>query len=85
MSNSLLVPVPARELYLRGDGALKCRPILENRPGVVFIDDFYSSAAFMAQLSEDCYKNGKFENLAYFEPFYLKDFIAGKPRVKGLR
>jgi tRNA threonylcarbamoyladenosine biosynthesis protein TsaB len=31
------------------------------------------------------YRQQQFENLAYFEPFYLKDFVAGKPRVKGLR
>jgi tRNA threonylcarbamoyladenosine biosynthesis protein TsaB len=30
------------------------------------------------------FESGIFEDTAYFEPFYLKDFIAGKPRVKGL-
>jgi tRNA threonylcarbamoyladenosine biosynthesis protein TsaB len=30
-------------------------------------------------------KAKQFEDIAYFEPFYLKDFIAGKPRVKGLK
>jgi tRNA threonylcarbamoyladenosine biosynthesis protein TsaB len=29
-------------------------------------------------------ESGQFENTAYFEPFYLKDFIAGAPKVKGL-
>jgi len=31
------------------------------------------------------FNKGSFEDLAYFEPFYLKDFIAGVPKVKGLR
>jgi len=30
------------------------------------------------------FNKSDFENVAYFEPFYLKDFVAGKPRVKGL-
>jgi tRNA threonylcarbamoyladenosine biosynthesis protein TsaB len=39
----------------------------------------------MISLSEEKYFQKKFEDLAYFEPYYLKDFIAGKPRVKGLK
>jgi tRNA threonylcarbamoyladenosine biosynthesis protein TsaB len=35
-------------------------------------------------LAEKEFANGHFADLAYCEPFYLKDFIAGKPRVKGL-
>jgi tRNA threonylcarbamoyladenosine biosynthesis protein TsaB len=31
------------------------------------------------------FEAGDFEDVAYFEPFYLKDFVAGIPRVKGLR
>jgi tRNA threonylcarbamoyladenosine biosynthesis protein TsaB len=38
----------------------------------------------MIRLAEKKVLAGKFENLAYFEPRYLKEFIAGKPRVKGL-
>jgi len=30
------------------------------------------------------YNKNAFEDIAYFEPFYLKDFIAAKPKVKGL-
>jgi tRNA threonylcarbamoyladenosine biosynthesis protein TsaB len=39
----------------------------------------------MISLSEEKFSQKKFEDLAYFEPYYLKDFIAGKPRVKGLK
>jgi tRNA threonylcarbamoyladenosine biosynthesis protein TsaB len=38
----------------------------------------------MSFLSGKKFREQVFENLAYFEPFYLKDFVAGKPRVKGL-
>ena len=39
-----------------------------------------SCAKNMAELSENKWKNKKFEDVAYFEPFYLKDFIATKPK-----
>jgi tRNA threonylcarbamoyladenosine biosynthesis protein TsaB len=39
----------------------------------------------MVEISEKRFLQHHFENIAYFEPYYLKDFIAGKPRVKGLR
>jgi tRNA threonylcarbamoyladenosine biosynthesis protein TsaB len=66
-----------------GDGALKCRDMLEPK-GMKFIDDLKPSAAGLALLSFKKFRKKEFEDLAYFEPYYLKDFIAGKPRVKGL-
>lgn len=67
-----------------GDGASKCRPLLQNHPNAVFLDDFRPSAKFMIPLAEEKFRLRQFENTAYFEPFYLKDFIPGIPRVKGL-
>ena len=68
-----------------GGGADKCKPILENHPNAIFYDDFQASARFMNLISAEKFHQQEFENLAYFEPFYLKDFVAGKPRVKGLQ
>ena len=67
-----------------GDGAEKCKPYLEKNPNAVFLDDFMPSAKFMISLAGEKYSKQQFENIAYFEPFYLKDFVAGKPKVKGL-
>jgi tRNA threonylcarbamoyladenosine biosynthesis protein TsaB len=67
-----------------GMGAEKCKSILENNPNATFVDGFQASARFMAGLAAEKFRLQQFENLAYFEPFYLKDFVAGKPRVKGL-
>ena len=50
-----------------------------------YLEGVMPDAKAMAILSHGKYKKSEFENLAYFEPFYLKDFIAGIPRVKGLR
>jgi tRNA threonylcarbamoyladenosine biosynthesis protein TsaB len=72
-------------IVFAGDGALKCRPLFEKHPNAVFSEDFQASARFMISLSEEQFLQKKIENLAYFEPYYLKDFIAGKPKVKGLK
>jgi len=67
-----------------GDGADKCRTVL-TRPTMHFLDGFKTSAAFMAEPATNKLIKKEFEDVAYFEPYYLKDFIAGVPRVKGLR
>ena len=67
-----------------GDGAPKCRDIITH-PNAVFYDDINPSAANMAEIAKEKFKGKQFENVAYFEPFYLKEFIAGIPRVKGLK
>ena len=71
-------------IYFFGDGAEKCRETLEPK-GMQFINDVHPSAKSMALLSYNKFKSEDFEDLAYFEPYYLKDFIAGKSKVKGLR
>lgn len=58
-----------------GDGAEKCREALSKNTNTVFVEGNYNSAAGMATLSEAAFNNSQFENLAYFEPFYLKDFV----------
>ena len=72
-------------MVFAGDGALKCKHVLEQIPHTVFLDDINASAVNMAGLAEEKFSKNDFEGLAYFEPFYLKDFVAGKPKVKGLR
>ena len=67
-----------------GDGAAKCRPLLEKNPNAIFHESFLSSAAHLVPLAEAYFRQEQFVDVAYFEPFYLKEFIPGKPRVKGL-
>ena len=71
-------------MFFGGDGVDKCKSTLGNHPNARFVDNFRTSARFMNCLAAIKLKKQDFENLAYFEPFYLKDFIAGKPKVKGL-
>jgi tRNA threonylcarbamoyladenosine biosynthesis protein TsaB len=67
-----------------GDGATKCKPALGNHPNAFFLEEVHASAQFMIGFAAAKFSEQQFENLAYFEPYYLKDFVAGKPRVKGL-
>ena len=71
-------------LWLFGDGAPKLSKLFENQPNINIINGFRPSAAYMLPLAEKALREQKFVDVAYFEPFYLKDFIAGKPHVKGL-
>lgn len=61
-----------------GDGAEKCRKVLGQNLNAVFLDGFNNSAADLTQPAFEKFSAGVFEDVAYFEPFYLKDFIAGK-------
>jgi len=62
------------KVYFLGDGAHKCKKIITHK-NAIFIDDKFPSSKEMAILSYDKYKKGDIENVAYFEPFYLKNFI----------
>jgi len=71
-------------LWLFGDGAPKLKKVFENQLNVSIIDGFKPSAAYMLPLADKALRERDFVDVAYFEPFYLKDFVAGKPHVKGL-
>jgi tRNA threonylcarbamoyladenosine biosynthesis protein TsaB len=67
-------------IYFFGDGASKCKEILSVNKNALFIDAVFPSAKNMISLSEQSFANKEFEDVAYFEPFYLKDFVAGKKK-----
>jgi tRNA threonylcarbamoyladenosine biosynthesis protein TsaB len=73
------------KLVFAGDGLNKSKPILQQLPQAFFIDDFTPSATYMATLAQRKFEHNDFENLAYCEPFYLKEFKAAPPNIKGLR
>ena len=73
-----------RRLWLFGDGAPKLKSLFEAQPLIQVVEGFKPSAAFMRDLAEKALKERDFVDVAYFEPYYLKDFVAGKPHVKGL-
>ena len=65
--------------YFLGDGALKCKEMIHHE-NAIFLEGYFPSAKEMVGLSYQKFINNDFEDVAYFEPFYLKDFVAVKPK-----
>lgn len=72
-----------KKIVFLGDGAAKCKEQILH-PNALFIENFHTSARGMVSLTSTKYEKALFENLAYFEPYYLKEYLAGAPNVKGL-
>jgi tRNA threonylcarbamoyladenosine biosynthesis protein TsaB len=71
----------ANKILFFGDGAAKCSEVLGANPNARIIPDFHNSACHLTKKATVKFKNKDFEDTAYFEPYYLKDFIAGKKSV----
>ncbi len=67
-----------------GDGADKCKAVISH-PNAIFIDNIRPDAMYMMPLAIKQLAEGKTEDTAYFEPFYLKEFVAAASHVKGLQ
>ncbi|NJN24656.1 MAG: tRNA (adenosine(37)-N6)-threonylcarbamoyltransferase complex dimerization subunit type 1 TsaB [Cyclobacteriaceae bacterium] len=67
-----------------GNGSAKCVSKLSQYSNAVFIPNVLPSAVHVGDLAWRAFQDGIFEDIAYFEPFYLKDFIAKKPSVNRL-
>lgn len=83
--NSLSGYLKDHIVYFAGDGAEKCKESFANQENARFLDDFQISSKDMIKIATQKFEQEQFEDVAYFEPYYLKDFIAGPPRVKGLK
>ncbi len=66
-------------IYFFGNGAAKCIPTI-NHPNAHLIEGIEPLAKWMQPLAERRLLNGQTEDVAYFTPFYLKDFVAKMPR-----
>jgi tRNA threonylcarbamoyladenosine biosynthesis protein TsaB len=82
--NSFNDILSVRKIVFFGNGSDKCASIIKH-PNAVFCSGVYPSAKNMVQLSEQKFKNKNFEDVAYFEPYYLKDFVATTPKNKVLK
>ena len=66
-------------VYFIGNGVEKTKALI-NHSNAVFIEDKLPSANEMGVLAYHKFKISDFEDVAYFEPYYLKDFVALKPK-----
>lgn len=69
----------SQKIIVFGDGAEKCKGVIK-RTNIHFADDYRISASHMHTPVFQAHKEHHYEDVAYFEPFYLKDFITSKPR-----
>lgn len=81
--NSFTEILDKREILFFGNGAAKCKDVIKHE-NAKFTDNVYASAEYMAALSEELYNEKSFADVAYFEPFYLKNFVATTPKKKVL-
>ncbi len=77
--NSYQSILDVRKVYFFGNGSEKCKNIIKHK-NALFINNIEPSARYMISLSNDKFVKRDFENTAYFEPCYLKDFIATIPK-----
>ncbi len=64
-----------------GDGAEKCREVLSASPNALFLSGFANSATYLTKNAAEKFGKADFEDVAYFEPYYLKDFLVTKPKA----
>lgn len=72
-----------QDVYYFGDGAAKCAKVF-TRPNWHYIPDIVPEAKYVGTLAESGKKKVESTDLAYYEPFYLKEFVAAQSHVKGL-
>lgn len=70
-----------QKIIFFGDGAAKCQTTLGSHPNAVFLEETINpSAKSIGFLAHEAYLNNQFENVADFEPYYLKEFMTTTPK-----
>lgn len=73
--NSFAELLSKQPVLFFGDGSQKCSKLLGANKNAIFIDHVHPSAVNVGMLALKAFEEKKFEDVAYFEPFYLKDFV----------
>jgi len=76
--NSIAELATKGEIVLFGDGAAKCENYCVQYTNITVLQNQFPSALNMIAYSVERFNNKLFEDVAYFEPFYLKEFYTGK-------
>lgn len=80
--NSFAEELAKSKIYFFGDGAAKCKDIIGNPEQARYIEGIMPSAVHVGELGLEKLREQDFADLAYFEPFYLKEFYSPKPKQK---
>ncbi|HWK57901.1 MAG TPA: tRNA (adenosine(37)-N6)-threonylcarbamoyltransferase complex dimerization subunit type 1 TsaB [Parapedobacter sp.] len=73
----------SQSMVLFGSGADKLAALFAAEKHIEVIAGFKNSASYLSRLANHAYREERFEDVAYFEPFYLKDFIATTPKQRA--
>lgn len=79
-SNSFAEQLDSHPIYFFGNGSAKCEEVIRH-PNAHFIPNIVPLAKWMSPLAEKAYARAQFVDVAYFEPFYLKEFVAIKKKM----
>lgn len=79
--NSFALHLQNHYISFIGDGSGKCEQLISNA-NAHFYTENYNSAQYLSELAFKAFKNKDFEHVAYFEPYYLKDFVVTTPKKK---
>jgi len=82
-ADSYAEQLQAAAITFIGDGAAKCEGIIDS-PNANFSGTNFNSASNMSRIAQELFQARQFEDVAYFEPFYLKDFVLTTPKKKIL-
>jgi tRNA threonylcarbamoyladenosine biosynthesis protein TsaB len=76
--NSFTEELKTKRIFFSGDGAEKFRTLVAGNSNAVFTEAGIPSAKHLSELAYAKFTANKFEDVAYFEPFYLKQFVPGR-------
>lgn len=79
---SLATELAEHRIIFFGNGAEKCKTVIKHE-NASFLSDIHPSAEKLGELAFEKFKNNHFENVASYEPFYLKDFMVKKPKIEN--
>ncbi|MGI9541763.1 MAG: tRNA (adenosine(37)-N6)-threonylcarbamoyltransferase complex dimerization subunit type 1 TsaB [Cyclobacteriaceae bacterium] len=82
VKESFDVELEHHQIVFFGNGAAKCEPLLGQSNNALFNAALIPSASFVGNLAQIQYAKKKFQDLAYFEPEYLKEFQTTKPKAR---
>ncbi|MEL6132117.1 MAG: tRNA (adenosine(37)-N6)-threonylcarbamoyltransferase complex dimerization subunit type 1 TsaB [Bacteroidota bacterium] len=80
--DALMDILSERRILFIGDGAEKCRSHLKKSPNALVLGNVQANASHVGFPIYKKWQKGAFEDLVAFEPFYLKSFVATKPRKR---
>lgn len=79
--SSFLSELQHHQITFIGDGAAKCQDKIQHE-NATFVNGNFNSAQHMSKLAAQLFEQRAFEDVAYFEPYYLKDFVVTSPKKK---